>query len=142
MSAYRIQRPETAFSLDPSRKNRGGRREERDHLSFIRKLPCVICGKRMGVEAAHLRMASPVHGKGVTGMGTKPSDCWTTPLCAEHHRTDADSQHNGSEADFWDRHGIDPFALATSLYAQSGNEEAAELIIQAAKVKAKARVSA
>lgn len=142
MTGYRIPRPATAFSLDRDRKSRGGRREERDHLGFIRKLPCCVCGKRMGVEAAHLRLASPIHGKGATGMGTKPNDCWVNPLCAEHHRTDPDSQHNTSEEAFWARHGIDPFGLATSLYASSGDEEAAELIIQAARLKAKQRASA
>lgn len=142
MPGFRVERPATAFSLDHSRKSRGGRREERDHLAFIRRLPCCVCGKRMGVEAAHLRSASPIHGKGATGMGTKPSDCWATPLCAEHHRTDPDSQHNTSEEVFWARHNIEPFGLATALYASSGDEEAAELIIQAARVKANVRAPA
>lgn len=142
MAGFRIPRHPEAFSLDRDRKARGGRRQEQNHLAFIRQLPCCVCGKRTGVEAAHLRLASPVHGKGVTGMATKPSDCWVTPLCAEHHRTDVDSQHAGSEVEFWDRHGIDPFMLALSLHAASGDIEAGELIIQAARVRAKAKASA
>jgi hypothetical protein len=142
LTGYRIPRPATAFSLDRDRKSRGGRREERDHLGFIRKLPCCVCGSRRDVEAAHIRMPSIMHGKGKTGMGTKPDDAFVTPLCAACHRTAPDSQHNGSEEAFWERSGVDPFSVALALYASSGNEAAAELIIQAARVKARKAVSA
>lgn len=43
MSAWRIQRPVTAFMNDRPRKSRGGRREDGGHLAFIRKLPYSVC---------------------------------------------------------------------------------------------------
>lgn len=142
MSHFKVPRPDTAFSLDPSRKRQGGRRVEKGHLAFVRSLPCVVCGSRQGVESAHIRMPSIMHGKGKTGMGTKPDDVFVTPLCAACHRTDSDSQHNGSESAFWEARGLDPFMIATALFASSGDEEAAELIIQAARIKAKSRATA
>ena len=75
-------------------------------------------------------------------MGTKPDDCWVVPLDSGCHRTNADSQHAGSEVAFWDRHGIDPFMLALSLHAASGDVERGELIIQEARARAKANASA
>jgi hypothetical protein len=142
MAGYRIPRPATAFSLDRDRKSRGGRREERDHLSFIRKLPCLVCGRRFMVEAAHVRYADPAYGKGMTPMASKPDDRWVVSLCADDHRTGPDAQHTHDERAWWDRKGIDPLAVAASLYSCSGDEEAAELIIQAARVKARKAVSA
>ena len=142
MCAWKLPRAETAFMNDHSRKSRGGRREERDHLGFIRKLPCLCCGRRAMVEAAHVRYPDPAYGKGMTPMGAKPDDRWTVSLCAEDHRTGPDAQHNSDERDWWDRKGIDPLAVAAALYSCSGDEEAAELIIQAARVKAKARTAA
>lgn len=42
------------------------------YLKFIRLLPCVGCGKRYGIEAAHV---------GPHGLGQKASDYDTVPLC-------------------------------------------------------------
>lgn len=142
MTGYRIPRPDTAFSLDRDRKSRGGRREERDHLGFIRKLPCLCCGRRAMVEAAHVRYADPAYGKGMTPMASKPDDRWTVPLDAGCHRTGPDAQHSQSERDFWAKARIDPLAVAAALYSASGDIESAELIIQAARAKAKANVNA
>ena len=135
---FRFPRHPEAFSKDRDRKARGGRRQEQNHLAYIRQLPCAVCGKRGGVEAAHLRLAAPTYGKGNTGMGTKPDDCWVVPLDSGCHRTNADSQHAGSEVEFWSRHGIDPFLLALKLHAVSGDVDAGEEIIQTARAKAKA----
>jgi hypothetical protein len=142
MTGFKIPRPATAFSLDRDRKSRGGRREERDHLGFIRKLPCLCCGRRAMVEAAHVRYADPAYGKGMTPMASKPDDRWTVPLDAACHRTGPDAQHNANEELWWRERGIDPLAVAAALYSCSGDEEAAELIIQAARVKAKQRATA
>lgn len=139
---FRIPRHPEAFTLDHSRKSRGGRREERDHLAFIRKLPCVVCGTRRMVEAAHVRFSDAAYGKGMTPMGAKPDDRFCTPLCADDHRTGPDAQHAHDERAWWDRKGIDPLAVAAALFSCSGDEEAAELIIQAARVKAKSRATA
>jgi hypothetical protein len=123
--AQRIVPPDTAFAtLRPKRP----RRHDGDHLTFIRGCSCAVCGGRKNVQAAHIRMGNRVYGKRETGAGEKPSDQFTTPLCAKHH----DEQHRGSEQDFWKRNGIDPFHLATSLYAISGDHDAAELILRTA----------
>lgn len=139
---FRIVRPESAFSLDHSRKSRGGRRQERDHLAYIRSLPCCISGLRRNTEAAHVRYADPAYGKGKTPMGSKPDDRWTVPLSPEHHRTGEDAQHSDNEKSWWERHGIDPLGVAAALYSCSGDVEAGELVIQAARLKAKKAVTA
>lgn len=93
-------------------RQRQPRERDDKHLRFIRSLPCCICG-RYDVEAAHIRTASLAHGKNHTGMGEKPSDKWTVPLCVGHHR----EQHTMNEMTFWKLHGIDPFMLALTLRA-------------------------
>lgn len=61
------------------------------HLELIRSLSCCFCGKAGETEAAHIRK----FGDG--GMGIKPSDDRTVPLCAFHHRI----QHHIGEMKFW-----------------------------------------
>jgi hypothetical protein len=95
------------------------------HLDFIRSLPCVCCGNPHQTEAAHIRQGQLFYGKRPTGGAEKPSDIWTLPLCGEHHR----EQHEGNEAAFWKARGIEPFILALSLYACSGDILTAEGVI-------------
>ena len=96
-------------------------RERNDkHLRFIRGLPCVICRNDIQTQAAHLRFSDAASGKVNAGVGAKPSDCYTVPLCQDCHS----SQHNmGDERAFWELAGFDPLALAAKLYAVSGNHE-------------------
>jgi len=126
---YRAQRiiphPEAFSRLRP----RQPRRQSGDHLKFFRSLPCVICLTRNNVQAAHIRMASIVHGKRQTGIGEKPSDRFVTCLCPTHH----EEQHRGNEAEFWKRYGINPFELALTLYAHSGDEDTAETVVRMAR---------
>lgn len=82
-----------------------------------------------GSDPAHIRTASPIHGKRQTGGAEKPADKFTVPLCRAHH----DMQHSMNEMKFWAMHGIDPFGLALSLYAHSGDDELAESILNANK---------
>ena len=131
MMAYRIPRPPEAFSHDRDRKSRSARQHANSHLAFIRTLPCTVCGSRWSVEAAHVRYADSSYGKCKTGMGTKPDDRWTVPLCAECHRTGTDAQHAENEHVWWRARGIDPLNVAMRLYGASGDEEAAELILKA-----------
>lgn len=49
------------------------------HLSRVKQLPCCMCGVEPAGDAHH------VTGVGLGGMGTKPSDALTMPLCREHH---------------------------------------------------------
>lgn len=125
MTAYRIERAPTAFSVNRQRRKR---KEEPEHLEFIRGCPCVICGSRRAVEAAHLRTANARYAKPESGMQNKADDKWTLPLCHTHHMEQHDA---GDEMAFWSRYGIDPFVLALSLYGVSGDEEAATQIIRA-----------
>ncbi|WP_182036496.1 DUF968 domain-containing protein [Vibrio diabolicus] len=61
------------------RKPKPIRWESEKYLSFVRKLPCRVCGKTAGI--AHHLIG---HGEGK--MGSKASDLFTIPLCNEHHQ--------------------------------------------------------
>lgn len=54
------------------------RLRSKDHLVFVAKQPCLVCGRRPA-DAHHLRFAQP------RAMGLKVSDEFTVPLCAGHH---------------------------------------------------------
>lgn len=84
------------------------------HLSYIRTLPCCVCGKRAPSEAAHIRAGTD------GGMGVKPSDRFTVPLCPADHR----DQHQRGESAFWSGCGIDPTGLAEHLWTKSGDHSA------------------
>jgi hypothetical protein len=127
--AARIPIHPEAFSHDLRSRSKRPRQEMREHLKFIRGLPCLLCGTRKDVQAAHIRAASPAYGKRSTGMAEKSNDCWTLPLCREHHS----DQHWMRELEFWASYNInDPFAVALGLFAASGDDERAELIIREA----------
>jgi hypothetical protein len=100
-------------------RQRQPRQEDRKHLAAIRQLPCLCCGTRPAREAAHLRMRSPEHGKPSTGIGTRPDDKWSVPLC---HRCHMD-QHKHGEREWWESQGIDPMPVAIELYCFSPNIE-------------------
>lgn len=88
------------------------------HLAAIRQLPCLKCGMEDFSEAAHVRLQSAAFNKR-GGIGVKPSDCWTVPLCAACHRTDADAQHKIGELTFWARLGLNPLLVCEKLYQAS-----------------------
>jgi len=92
---------------------------ERDpgYLAWLRRQPCVICGTRRKVEAAHVRAGYPDAGWAPTGMMQKPDDRRSVPLCSAHHREGPDAQHRASERAWWSNHGIDPPDLCRALYA-------------------------
>ncbi|MEN6535677.1 MAG: hypothetical protein ABFD89_18580 [Bryobacteraceae bacterium] len=125
MFPQRILRPRSAFSLTSSLRKHP-RIPNRNHLAFIRKLPCVVCGTRRGVEAAHVKMGNPLYGKSHPGGASKSDDAFTVPLCGAHH----DEQHAMSESDFWMALAIDPLALALALFHSTGDEERAEQVIR------------
>ena len=95
------------------------------HLAFIRTLPCLICRDNISTEAAHIRYADAKHAKPITGVGIKPDDRYTVPLCGRHHR----EQHSMSERSFWEHYGLDPIPIALRLYSISGDLPAAQQII-------------
>jgi hypothetical protein len=123
--SQRLVIPDTAFSIGKT-KQRRPRERNNQHLAWLRTLQCCICGAP-GPDPAHIRSASSVHGKRETGGAEKPSDKWVVPLCRVHH----DQQHSINEIKFWATYGVDPFGLALSLYAHSGDDELAESILNA-----------
>lgn len=137
MKPQRIIRPDTAFSV-ASTKQKRPRERDNNHLAFIRSLRCCICGAQ-GPDPAHIRSANAVYGKRETGGAEKASDKWTVPLCRTHH----DEQHDyceqpanntdqvTAELRWWASKGIDPFGLALSLFAATGDDEIADGILRA-----------
>jgi hypothetical protein len=76
------------------------------YLAWIRTLPCLICGRTGGVEAAHT---------GPHGMAQKSADTSAVPLCARHHRTGCDSYHKLGARAFEGRHRVDLRVIAERL---------------------------
>ena len=99
------------------------------HLDFIRGLPCIICGDNTSTEAAHIRYSDSRAGKINPGVGAKPHDRFTLPLCGNHHR----AQHATGEREYWAGLGLDPIFYALALYGASGDQETAERIIAEAQ---------
>jgi hypothetical protein len=95
------------------------------HLDFIRGLPCLICGDNISTQAAHIRYSDAAAEKSNPGFGNKSDDRYAVPLCGECHAL----QHSGNERLFWRDRGINPLGVADRLYRCSGNQEAAERII-------------
>ena len=100
--------PRRTVSLDKT-KTRSNREQTKFplYLRWIREQHCIIPGCGMPAECAHLRMSSAEYGK-----VNFRDDKWCNPLCAGHHRLYPDAQHNGSEAEFWERHKINPMETA------------------------------
>lgn len=99
------------------------------HLRFIRTLSCLVCADPHSTEAAHVRYADRTIGKPFTGMGVKPNDIWTVPLCGNCHR----GQHSmpGGEREFWKHHAeIDPLRVAMALALASGDFERGQEIVE------------
>src|SRR5215471_13430072 len=81
------------------------------HLAFVRQLPCVACGKAAPSEAAHVRTGTD------GGVGMKPGDRYTVPLCTVCHA----KQHRIGELTFWSALRIDPVNAALRLWTVSAD---------------------
>lgn len=114
-------------------RQRDPRIHDERHLSNIRQLSCVVCTANnephnsIQTEAAHIRYADLRAGKEMSGLGQKPHDQWTVPLCGLHHR----DQHDNNEREWWSTWQIDPVKLALALYLHSGDHAKCEEIIRA-----------
>jgi len=97
------------------------------HQDYIRTLSCLVCSNNIETECAHVRFSDARAAKPESGMGRKPEDCWTVPLCSRHHR----DQHDMGEVAFWNKHGIDPIFVCLALWRVSGNHELGEKILEA-----------
>src|ERR1700679_1791042 len=67
------------------------------YKAFVRRFPCVCCGKTTGIEAAHF---------GPHGIAQKASDKHVLPLCPKCHRTGPKAYHKLGR-NFATYHGID-----------------------------------
>ena len=80
-----------------------------EHLKFVRRQPCLVCGRRP-THAHHVRFAQ------ARALGLKVSDEFTVPLCSVHH----DAVHKtGDERTWWARRAIDPLKVAADLWVVS-----------------------
>lgn len=98
------------------------------HLALVRQCPCLVCGS-LPSEAAHVRTPSAAHGKRACGMGSKPDDKWTLPLCHQHHM----EQHQEGELTFYFRLNVSPVQLSQDLYRVSPDLDAMRRIVREAR---------
>ena len=103
-------------------RQRQPRVEDAAYLKKVRCCPCISCGEDVGCDAAHVRMGTP--DKPNAGVGAKPDDMYTLPLCRSCHLTGAESQHHVGERKFWHDVGIDPIATCRALYKLRDNLDA------------------
>jgi hypothetical protein len=85
------------------------RENDRDHLRFVATQPCLVCG-RVPSDPHHIKFAEH------RAMGRRVSDRFTVPICRLHHR---ELHRRGDERAWWQKQGIDPLAVATSLWAKT-----------------------
>jgi hypothetical protein len=82
---------------------------DRDHVKFVAKQVCLICGRRPA-DAHHLRFVQSL------ALGRKVSDEFTVPLCRGHHR---EVHRCGDETAWWHKTGINPTASARALWLET-----------------------
>jgi hypothetical protein len=79
---------------------------DRDHIRYVIKQPCLICGRRPS-DPHHLRFVQS------RALGRKVSDEFTVPVCRTHHR---EIHRCGDEASWWRNSGIEPLVAARTLW--------------------------
>ena len=82
---------------------------DKDHVKFVAKQPCLICGRRPS-DGHHLRFTQH------RALGRKVSDEFTVPLCRGHHR---EAHRCGDEAAWWKNAGVDPNMAARALWLET-----------------------
>jgi hypothetical protein len=90
------------------------RLRDKDHLKFVSKQPCVVCGREPS-DAHHLRFAQP------RALGRKVSDEFTVPVCRLHHR---ELHRHGDERAWWTGRKIDPVPIACGLWRSTHRDGA------------------
>jgi hypothetical protein len=103
----------------PRRKPKPNLRRQVHHLTFVRQLPCVACGKAAPSDAAHVRIGTD------GGVGRKPGYRYAVPLCTAFHA----KQHRIGELTFWSALRIDPLNVALRLWTVSADVRAGERAI-------------
>lgn len=85
----------------PKAPKRASRWRSQAHRDWVRGFTCCICGSSTNIEVAHVRMGSGA------GVGQKPDDWRTVPLCAGPFSSKDgqlgchDRQHVIGEPTFW-----------------------------------------
>jgi hypothetical protein len=82
---------------------------DRDHVRFVTKQPCLICGRKPA-DPHHLRFVQH------RALGRKVSDEFIVPLCRGHHR---EIHRSGNEAAWWTNAGVDPTVTARALWLET-----------------------
>jgi hypothetical protein len=90
------------------------RLRDKDHLKFVSKQACVVCGREPS-DAHHLRFAQP------RALERKVSDEFTVPVCRLHHR---ELHQHGDEAAWWTNFKIDPVPIAFALWRSTHRDGA------------------
>ena len=90
------------------------------HLAWLRGFTCSVwhhecCEGR--IEAAHVRLGAHA------GMGQKPGDDRTVPMCSGHHA----EQHRIGEKSFAAKYGVDLEAIAARLWKLSPHRRKMEM---------------
>jgi hypothetical protein len=88
---------------------------DRDHIRYVTKQPCLICGRRPS-DPHHLRFAQN------RALGLKVSDEFVVPLCRGHHR---EAHRCGDEAAWWGHVGVNPMDAARILWLETHRQLAA-----------------
>ena len=97
------------------------KREDKEHLAFVKMLPCCVCKRPAPSDAHHILYAPyPVLNyfgfRFLRGTALKAPDMLVVPLCKEHHQTGKDAVHiigsEGHFGNFWQ--------LALDLYQNKG----------------------
>ena len=101
-------------TIEPIEQNRPAHPEprrvrDREHVKFVARHPCLICGRRP-TDPHHLRFAQS------RALGRKVSDEFTVPLCRGHHR---EVHRCGDEAAWWAKVGVEPLGVATALWRET-----------------------
>lgn len=85
------------------------------HLAFIARHRCCVPGCRAHpVHVHHLRVPGTD-----AAAGRKASDCFTVPVCHQHHTGAYGIHFSGNEAAWWAFRDVDPIALAQRFVAAS-----------------------
>ena len=91
------------------------RLRDRDHVRYVAKQPCLICGRRPS-DPHHVRFAQN------RALGRKVSDEFVVPLCRGHHR---EIHRCGDEAAWWSKVGVNPMVAARTLWLETHRQPAA-----------------
>src|SRR5262245_12069145 len=89
------------------------RYRNRQHLRYVAKQPCLICGRRPS-DPHHLRYLQP------RALGRRASDEFAVPLCRSHHR---EVHRARDERAWWRAAGIDPDQVARKLWKDTRIDE-------------------